>query len=163
MNGPTIYAGALTRRAHELQSEANELFKLHNMSADAPRAHEGETAYARRLINAAKSFSPDWNGVDINSQPDGLLPLAWKSVIEDAITEFKKSEGPLRQVVTTDDSGRRMRTFYGDPENCWAPFKATSQYVTAWNPEGLGRGAKSPTAIVPVRMLMTDGSIREAR
>lgn len=40
--------------------------------------------------------------------------------------------GELTEVVETDDAGRRIRRFYGDPAVTWEPFKIESRLVTGW-------------------------------
>jgi hypothetical protein len=32
-------------------------------------------------------------------------------------------------VVTNDDAGRRIKRFYGDPAECWDPFKYPARAV----------------------------------
>jgi hypothetical protein len=43
-------------------------------------------------------------------------------------------QGVLREVITTDDTGRRIRRFYGHPGACWSVFAPPIQrFVSGWN------------------------------
>jgi hypothetical protein len=43
-----------------------------------------------------------------------------------------EEDGTLRMVITVDETGRRIRKFFGDPEACWGPFKQPTRRVTGF-------------------------------
>jgi hypothetical protein len=57
---------------------------------------------------------------------------------------FKAPIGPLREVIEHSRGGPHISHFYGDPESCWAPFKAQPQLVEKFL--NLGKGSDSPGA-----------------
>ena len=59
-------------------------------------------------------------------------PKPGKSGAE-SMQETAYRAGILREVITTDDTGRRIRRFFGDPEACWGPFKQIPRHITGWN------------------------------
>ena len=151
-------------RAADLQRSADELFSLYGRSADAPRADESDEGYMRRTLESAKRYSSTFCGFDFvgpRAQPRECLPSAWESIVADGVKAFKEPVGAMRSAITTDDSGRRIRKFYGDPENCWSPFKALAR-IAVFNPD-LGRGANAPGAIKSVGTLLSDGTVRALR
>jgi hypothetical protein len=125
---------------------------------------ESDTSYMRRLLSTAKRHSDQWSAVDINRVPTDALPVVFRQVVDDGVTRFKAPLGELRQHVTLDDSGRKIRRFYGDTSYCWDVFKPNViKRVTGWNQKGYGKGANAPGATRPVGTLMSDGSVRAVR
>jgi hypothetical protein len=57
------------------------------------------------------------------------------------VTAFKAPVGPLREVTELDRGNRPIVRFYGDPEECWKPFKQEPR--RAQFTPGVGRGADS--------------------
>ena len=52
---------------------------------------------------------------------------------KDAALHASLEPGELREIVETDETGRRIRRFVGDPGAAWAPFKYSTQRVTGIN------------------------------
>jgi hypothetical protein len=161
---PTVHGAEISGRAHELHARAGELFGLYGHAADAPRANESDIGYTRRILKSASRYSATWAGVDFDKLPTSALPVAVTQVIDGGVQTFRRTgagTGQLREEVTHDHSGRKLIKFYGDPENCWAPFKDNvMRLVTGWN-TSLGKGANAPGAVRPVGTLMSDGSVRQ--
>jgi hypothetical protein len=108
----------------------------------APRWLEGErlTQYRARLLRPYQKYSNAWRDVPLPSFPsDKALDTVESQVFAAALEEARQptsltvKPGELVERVVTDDAGRRVRKFYGDPEVCWGPFKTPSRLVTAWN------------------------------
>lgn len=45
-------------------------------------------------------------------------------------------DGTLREVITTDETGRRIRRFLGSPAACWDMFKQPSRRVVGFSKGG---------------------------
>ena len=108
----------------------------------APRWLEGErlSQYRARLLRPYQKYSPAWRDVPLPSFPsDKALDTVENQVFADAVKEAKQpttltlKPGELVERIVTDDTGRRIRKFYGDPEACWGPFKQQSRIVTGWS------------------------------
>jgi hypothetical protein len=144
------------------QARADACFKLQGLQAPPPVPHETLGDYRRRLVSNMQHYLPDdspWKKARVESQPDGNLPVYERHIFDTAVAEFTKPAGPMRKVTSlNDENGQRITRFYGDPENCWGPFKAQARLVR-FDP-GLGRGANAPGANKPVGTLMSDGSVQ---
>ncbi len=47
-----------------------------------------------------------------------------------------EADGVERMVIEIDETGRRIRHFYGDPEVVWGPFKMPGKRVTGFETGG---------------------------
>lgn len=107
-------------------------------SEGASRWMDGESvaAYQRRLLTPYQEHSPQWKGKDLASMSPEVLTVAEEQIYNDAYTAASSPAtvpvGTLRASVRTDDTGRKITSFQGDPEACWAPFKQQSRIVTGW-------------------------------
>lgn len=107
-------------------------------SAGSPRWLQGETRdqYRRRLITKYQAHSPHWKDVDLAPFNGKALDVVETQVYADAmrvaLNPANVAEGTLQMRVTTDETGRKIRSFYGDPEACWGPFKMPGRVVTGW-------------------------------
>jgi hypothetical protein len=106
-----------------------------------------------------KGFNP--RTLSEKAAVDAIAPVIFADSVK-AMNATGPGTGPERCIEKRDTGGRTVRHFAGDFDP-WAPFKAESQVVTAWNPCQLGKGANSLGAIVPQSVLMSDGSVRAAR
>ena len=122
----------------EAQAKAERVAQAFGDSAGAPRHLNGESLsqYRRRLLGAFKKHSRSWKDVDLTPFADKALDTVESQVYSDALAAAMSPQnveaGTLRIVTATDDTGRRIRKFYGDPEACWGPFKQPSRLVTGW-------------------------------
>ena len=139
-------------------------------SAPRRRAGDSEVAHAAAVLDellGAVSHLPtmgaQWKGFNPRTLSDKATIDAVAPVIfadsERAMNATGPGSGPERCIEKRDTAGRTLRHFAGDFDP-WAPFKAKTQVVSAWNPNGLGRGRHATGAIVPVATLMSDGSVR---
>jgi hypothetical protein len=133
-----VLCEGLEREYRRAQSKADAVAQLFGDAA--PRWLEGErlSQYRGRLLRPYQKYSPAWRDVPLPSFPsDKAL-----DVVEDQVYAAAKKEaaaptnvpaGQLVERITTDDTGRRVKKFYGDPEACWGAFKMPSRLVTSWN------------------------------
>lgn len=144
----------------QIQSRADAAFELHGHRAPGPTFGEDANHYRRRLLSLASTVAPfPWNSINPWTQPDTALDSLERDVIDGAVREFEKPEGPLRSIVRHDEAGRPMRYWYGDPENCWGRFKGNvNRYAT-----GMCDIHGRPSEPWPVEMKMSDGSIRKVQ
>jgi hypothetical protein len=151
---------AAPKDVYEARDRAAEVFTMNGARVPEPGTGEGLTAYRQRLLsNLTRYAPPPLNHLEPwRLAADSLAPFEEK-MITGAIAEFKKPVGPLRELVTYDDSNRPLRQFFGDPEYCWGRFKPPSRIVTGWDTD-LARGKNAVGAIVPVQQVMSDGSVR---
>ncbi len=127
----------------DAQAKAERVAQAFGDSAGAARWVNGETLlqYQRRLLGKFKDHSPAWKSVDLAKLDSDALAVAERQIYADAMRAAMNPEsvegGSLRQVITTDDTGRRIRKFYGDPEACWGAFKQPARIVTGWNTKNI--------------------------
>jgi len=130
------------------QSRADRSYSLHGLSA--PRPMEGETAvaYRRRLAVGLKKHSPDYKDIDIGAVSDeNMLTVIEKRVYDDAEKAARNpvdiGAGELRKITRTDEMGRRITEYHGDPMAWMEPFRLPFRNVLAIhrNPDGGTRAA----------------------
>jgi hypothetical protein len=120
------------------QSKAERVFQAFGDSAGAPRWMQGETLdqYRRRLIAEFKKHSKGWADVDLSVFSGKALDTVESQVYADAVTASRTTAdlapGTLRMTINEDETGRRIRRFFGDPEACWAPFKQPLRRLTGF-------------------------------
>jgi hypothetical protein len=123
----TLFTGA--------QRRAEKVVQAFGDSAGADRWANGETydAYRRRLLGTVKSHSAQWKDVDLTAFGDKALDTVEVQIYADAyqtaISPVSVPIGTLRQHIDTDETGRKIKSFSGDPEACWGPFKATPRMI----------------------------------
>jgi 8-oxo-dGTP pyrophosphatase MutT (NUDIX family) len=122
------------------QEKAERVSLAFGDSAGAPRPMHGETLnqYRRRLLSKHQKHSADWKGTDLSKiNDDGALAVIEDKVYSDAMKAAKSAgdlpEGQLRMSIEEDETGRKIRRFYGDPESCWGAFKSLPKHVVGWN------------------------------
>jgi hypothetical protein len=161
---PAMSGAEISARANSLQDEANELFSLYGRAADAPRASETDEGYMRRLLDSAKRYSEVCSGIEFSNPAKmraDALPKFWDMVVSKGVETFKRNEGGLRQAVRTDRAGREIIEWYGDEKEAWLPFQNPPMKGRIVFSKGTGKNA--PGAVVPVKVLMSNGSVQTAR
>lgn len=124
----------------EAQSKADRIAQAFGDSQGAPRWQNGETLpnYQRRLLAKYKTHSPAWKDKNLADVHTSVLDIAETQIYGDAWTAATKPtvvEGqPLREIVTTDRTGRKISSFVGDAEACWSPFKLPTRNVKGFTP-----------------------------
>jgi hypothetical protein len=131
-----------------IKNRVAEVFKLHGTVPPEPRFNEGPVPYRARALSAAQTLLPRnhvWSGVNIARQPERALDSIERALVHDRVAAFKAPTGPLREMTETcPRTGRATTKFFGDPEECWKPFKGVRQRVVGWTSQG--RGSDSPHA-----------------
>ncbi len=123
------------------QSQANRMAQAFG-DDEAPRALDGETLtqYRQRLLNKWKQFSNAWRGVDLAPFSDKALDTVERQIYSDAMAfaldPANVPENMLREIITTDHTGRRIHSFVGSPEACWGRFKMQPKLVVGWRTPG---------------------------
>jgi|HubBroStandDraft_6_1064221.scaffolds.fasta_scaffold622697_2 hypothetical protein len=93
-------------------------------------------ATVERLLETVDRFARRLNSLESSqreSPPFDRTPRPRPASPEQAYQDRCHAEGVLKEVVSTDDTGRRIRRFYGDPEKCWQDFKSPVRRVIGWN------------------------------
>ena len=120
----------------DAQSRADSISRQFGGAASPPLAGERLLAYRKRLLAKFQKYSPAWRGVDLSRFSDDGLAVAESQIYADAEREATHPThlrpGELVERVEIDDSGRRIRRFYGDPAGCWDVFKMPSRRVVGW-------------------------------
>jgi flagellar biosynthesis GTPase FlhF len=123
----TLFTGA--------QRRAEKVVQAFGDSAGADRWANGETydAYRRRLLGTVKSHSAQWKDVDLTAFGDKALDTVEAQIYADAyqtaISPASVPVGTLREHISMDDTGRKIKTYTGDPGACWDMFKAQPRLV----------------------------------
>jgi hypothetical protein len=121
----------------QAQARADRVAQDFGDSAPPPLVGETPLQYRRRLISGFAQHSKAWRGTDLDAFSDKAL-----DVVEDQVYAAARREaaaprnipaGQLVERVTTDETGRRIKRFFGDPEVTWGPFKTPSRIVTGWS------------------------------
>ena len=118
------------------QARADRSYSLHGLSA--PRPMEGETAipFRVRLLKPLLKHSADFKDVDISSIKDEkFLDIVEKRVFEDAERAARNpvdiGAGELRKIQRTDEVGRHITEFHGDPRAWMDTFRIPFRYATS--------------------------------
>mgnify|MGYP000844798973 CR=1 FL=1 len=115
-------------------AKADSAFTGAGKSAPMPFAGEKALDYRKRALIAMQSHSPAHKDVNIRAIADS----ATLSVLEDAIygaakeaidNEMKNSLGTLHKRVRSDEAGRRITEYQGDPNVWLAPFKTPARVM----------------------------------
>jgi hypothetical protein len=158
----------------EFQARADNAFNECGLGI-APRRRSGdsEVQHCAQVLDellGAVSHLPtmgmQWKGFNPRTlgdkaAVDALAPVIFADSVK-AMNATGPGTGPERCIEKRDSTGRTIRHFAGDFDP-WAPFKAKTQVITAWNPKGHGKGAHATGAIVAQSVMMSDGSVRAAR
>lgn len=117
------------------QRRAERVYQAFGDAAGADRWANGETfdSYRRRLLAKVKTHSTQWKDVDLSAFADAALDVVETQVYADAysvaISPASVPAGTLREHVTTDDTGRKIKSYTGDPGACWDAFKAAPRHI----------------------------------
>lgn len=107
----------------DVQAKADSVFSA--FGERAPRPLDGETVngYRRRMAGKLKVHSPSWSKVDVAVINDGAaFDEIEKHIYNDAMVTARSPadvpDGNLREIISTDSTGRRISSFVGQP-NAW--------------------------------------------
>jgi hypothetical protein len=132
---PAHMTSAEVTKFTDAQRRAERVVQAFGDSAGADRWANGETydAYRRRLLGTVKSHSAQWKDVDLTAFGDKALDTVEVQIYADAyqtaISPASVPVGTLREHIEVDETGRKIKSFSGDPEACWGSFKATPRMI----------------------------------
>ena len=137
-----------------IRDRTKEFFQLHNTAAPEPQFAEEPFRYRQRLLSCAQSVvrrstlseaGRVWAEQNLGKHGERALDSAERALIHDTVPNFKKAEGPLREVhEQCPRTGRVVNRFYGDIEEAFKHCKQQPR-LARFTP-GLGRGADSVQA-----------------
>ena len=126
-------------RANAFRAQAEPAYRA-ALNAAPPGHLPGESiaSYRVRLATGLKPFSQTYKSVADSSLAGmyraGALRNAEETIYREAAEHARRPVGALREVPDPPDrSGRTIVRFFGNPEDCWAPFKQTPRLVTRFN------------------------------
>lgn len=125
----------------EAQAKADSAFSACGKNAPAPFSGENALDYRKRALMAMQKHSPAHKDVNIRAIADS----ATLSVLEDAIfsaarqtieKEMTSTQGQLHKRVRSDEAGRRITEYQGDPNVWLATFKTPGRRLSKFNTQG---------------------------
>ncbi|ELY4543946.1 DUF2213 domain-containing protein [Cronobacter sakazakii] len=125
----------------EAQAKADSAFSACGKNAPTPFSGENALDYRKRALVAMQKYSPEHKDVNIRAIADS----ATLAVLEDAIfsaarqsieKEMANTQGQLHKRVRSDEAGRRITEYTGDP-NVWLnTFKIPGRRLAKINTQG---------------------------
>ncbi|WP_234262572.1 NUDIX hydrolase [Klebsiella aerogenes] len=125
----------------EAQTKADSAYAAIGKRAPPPFSGEKAMGYRKRVLEAIQSLTPKYREVNIRAVADS----ATLSVLEDQIYQaaartvsdaMNNTKGYLHKQIRTDDAGRRIVEYRGDP-NAWLnQFKFPAHRVAKFNTGG---------------------------
>lgn len=110
------------------QARADSVYSL--FGKRAPRALDGEAAltYRRRLLREMQAHSPEWAKEDLSHiATDSMMGIAERQIFEAAVKAAHNPvdlpHGELREIATTDATGRAIKSFVGKPSAWMSQFQ----------------------------------------
>ncbi|MEJ0017526.1 MAG: NUDIX domain-containing protein [Acetobacteraceae bacterium] len=97
----------------------------------APPPLQGETgkAYRIRMLEPLQVHCTPWKGIKLADLPDAALGIAETAIYADAMVAARSPDGAeagtLREIRTTDATGRQISTFVGEPITWMGQFRTT--------------------------------------
>jgi hypothetical protein len=120
-------------RAH---SNAEHLARALGSFAPDPAPSESSGSYRRRLAGDFQKYSKDWASVDLKMCAPDAFDKIEHAIYADAAREILEPTnvppGELAERISTDQTGRRISRFFGDPEVCWGPFKQDTKVIIGY-------------------------------
>ena len=103
----------------DAQAEADRVFSVHGGSAPRPLSGESVIAYQRRCATKLKEHSKTWKDIGLEAVADSAFGPVYNQIRADAyeagIHPTNVPENTLREIVTVDNTGRRVTSFAGRP------------------------------------------------
>ncbi len=107
----------------EAQAKADAVYSANSLAAPRPMDGEGLLAYRRRLLRPLQSSSTEWANHDLSRMDSAVLDVAERQIYADAMTAARSPvglpNGALREIITTDSTGRRISSFVGNSPKAW--------------------------------------------
>ena len=151
-----------------IQKDYDSDFRMHRPTgAPPPMENEPPTAYRRRLAEDLQQHAPNCKDFNIRHSTGTAFDTLERQIKADAQREAHNPTeippGELREVVKIDDSGRRIKEFFGSP-SAWLDIFAGERkrlvgiYAPGYNANmtRLAVVAKDRSATVPWDSLRRD-------
>lgn len=125
----------------EAQAKADSAFSACGKNAPAPFSGENALDYRKRALIAMQKHSPAHKDVNIRAIADS----ATLAVLEDAIfsaarqsieKEMMSTQGQLHKRIRSDEAGRRITEYQGDPNVWLGAFKIPGRRLAKINTQG---------------------------
>jgi hypothetical protein len=104
----------------QCQADADRVAVAWGARSTPPMQSEQLLDYRRRLLRPWMRYSSQFKGIDVDEVSEPMLTPVEKSVLADAwAAACSNASAPpdmLREVITVDNAGRRISTFYGQPK-----------------------------------------------
>lgn len=114
----------------EHQSRADSAYNAFGDRAPAPLRGESLDAYRCRLLGALKKHSKEWATVDLARLDSAVLDIAENKIYADSAVAARDPSGMpvhmLREVRSSDESGRVIKSFVGSPKAWMNEFKGVT-------------------------------------
>jgi len=118
----------------DAQARADSVAQAFGDSAPRPMKGESLLTYRKRLLKKYQTHSNTWKSVDLGPMSGDVLAIAEPQIYNDAMIAAKNPtdlpEDTLREVITTDRTGRRVSNFHGKPRAWMGQFRAPSRRVS---------------------------------
>lgn len=116
------------------QGKADRVARVYGDSAPNWLAGESLQQYRRRLLSPYQKYSSTWRDANLAGiRDESAMTVVENSIYADALSARTSSDnykpGELREVRETDQSGRVVSRFFGDPKAAWAPFQSQQRRV----------------------------------
>lgn len=111
----------------DAQARADAVYNAFGNRAPPPLQGELPIDYRLRLVKTVQKYSQPWAEIDLRGLPAPALAVAETAIYADAQTAARSpadlAEGQLREIITTDEAGRRITSFVGDPAAWMGQFR----------------------------------------
>jgi 8-oxo-dGTP pyrophosphatase MutT (NUDIX family) len=130
---PRILSDADHAQMAEAQATADHVYSAFGDAAPRPLQGESLLAYRRRLAGKMQAHSAAWKGISLGELPAPALAVAERQIYADALTAARTPADlpadQLREVITVDETGRRIKSFVGQPRAWLQDFACTRRRV----------------------------------
>lgn len=123
----------------DAHAKADSVASAFGERAASPIPGETPLAYRRRLLGKIKDHSADWKDADLSKLDSVSFAVAEKNIYAAAMIAANApvtdlSHG-LREIVRTDEAGRRIKEFRGAPRMWMDDFKGPIRAARVLKPE----------------------------
>lgn len=125
----------------EARTRCDSAFNACGQRPPEPFSGEKSLDYRKRALVALQKYSPDNKDVNIRAISDAaVLTVLEKAIYADARKtiddEMSNTQGQLHKRVRSDEAGRRITEYVGDPNVWLAAFKTPPRRLVKFNTQG---------------------------
>ena len=122
------------------QAEAAPIFQAFGDTEPRPLNGEDDIGYRRRLATLLKKHSPKWSKANITAiADDAAFETIRQEIYADALATAHTPQavpvGMLQEIINIDETGRRIKTFAGEPRAWMGDFMGGRKLVSNWKTE----------------------------